>query len=72
MRLTIKHAPVPIQKLSSDMVRKQVSTTPSKGNYGKHEWVDVAKERMRTEAVAQSLPTHVPDLVTDAPEKSEK
>ena len=47
------------------MMRNQVSTTPSKETDGKHEWVDVAKERMRTETVAHASPKHVPDLVTD-------
>ena len=62
-----KHVPMPIQKLSRDMTRNQVSTTPSKEFDGKHEWVDVAKERMRKETVAHTLPKHVPDLMTDVP-----
>ena len=62
-----KHVPMPIQELSSDMARNQVSTTPSKEFDGKHEWVDVAKERMRKETVAHTLPKHVPDLMTDVP-----
>ena len=33
-----KHPPMPTQKLSRDMMRKQVSTTPSKEIDGKHEW----------------------------------
>ena len=62
-----KHAPTPIEKLSRDAMRKQVSTTSSKEIDGKHERVVVAKERMRTETVAHALPKHVPDLVTDFP-----
>ena len=62
-----KHVPMPIQKLSRDMSRNQVSTTPSKEFNGKHEWVDVAKERMRKETVAHTLPKHVPDLMTYVP-----
>ena len=48
-------------------MRNRGSTTPSKEIDGKHEWVDVAQERMRTETVARALPKHVPDLVTDVP-----
>ena len=56
--------------MSRDMMRNQVSTTPSKEIDGKHEWVDVANERMRAETVAHVLPKHVPDLVTDVPKNN--
>ena len=39
------------------MMGNQVRTTPSKEFDGKHEWVDMAQERIRTETVAHALLT---------------
>ena len=48
-----------------DMMRRQVSITPSKEIDSRHKWVDVEKERMRTETEVHALPKDVPDFVTD-------
>ena len=58
---------MPIQNLSKNMMGKQINVTCSEEIDSKHELVNVAKERMRTESEAHVLPMHVPDFVTHVP-----
>ena len=72
MRLTIKtHSPDRPEIEQRDMMRRQVSITPSKEFDSRHEWVDVEKERMRTETEVHALPKDVPDFVTDVPKTTQ-